>query len=152
MKKTLAVLMALVSAQAKAEWKTRSSIDELHNKRVTSATVFNHTEKGLEALTIQCFGRDLAVMVAFSGFLTIPNKVSVTYRIDDQEPVDTRWDGNQQAIVAPRADRFVQDLLNGKRLLIGASTRVTSERAAFDLTGIETAVPPVLAACGIKHD
>ncbi|MFC3079530.1 hypothetical protein ACFODL_15630 [Phenylobacterium terrae] len=144
-----ATALALVASSAHAaDWSYHEERDPIDDT-LTSGAILKTEDADL---TVMCSeGRTLGVLFTAPKYLSSRDYGPLVYRFDDGVIHERRWFRTKRTALASgeEALRFVTGLNGGRKVAIRAKsydgTTVTRE---FDLTGDNSPVSRVLAACG----
>lgn len=133
-------------------WEVKVEVDPISDDKVLTAAVGSDgqtTGFRKPLLFVRCKNTSLEVFIVWNEFLA--DESSVTARIDDREPITSRWDQStdQTASFSPQPKEILLSLIDAKRF----SARITPYRsgpitASFPLDGLGTILTAHEDTCG----
>ena len=148
----------MIGLPASAQWKTTLDADPITDDAIfLTTTVGDIPSKYGDAITLslRCTPDDYDVFVSFNEY--IGSQPMVTYRIDKEKPVDTRWDSatSKQGAFAP--DNYIVDLIEGMVKGTKMVVRITPynenpKTITFNMVGFTNSLKPYNKKCPVLED
>lgn len=152
---SVAALMSLLIIQDPiGSWSVRTARDPITD--ATKATAVTRAENG--SFVIQCEGGQPDSLMAtwktptYLGDANSSRDRPAVYRLDDDEPVITRWTYiDDWAAIREGRDELLKNLRRASRAVFrGTTYRGDSVTLAVDVTGADQAIDAVLTACELS--
>lgn len=137
----------------------KAAIDDSKTVTAINLTEWPNTSYGDNvALIMRCSEGSTALIYSVDTYLQNSynsNTLNVTYRIDGNPAVDTRWNetttNRSTGLFGAKAETFIPKLYDAKTLFLRVKeSNGSSHDATFDLAGIRPAMDEVAEACGFS--
>lgn len=145
------------------KWAVRETSSEIDDSpeisAVNMANWYRSSYSDKVSLMARCAERSVALIYMVDTFLMNTNynsnSLRVTYRIDDEPAVNTRWNettSNQSVgLFGNKAERFLPKLYNAKQIFLRVKeSNGQTHDATFDLTGMSETLDKIGATCGFS--
>jgi len=151
-----AELWAVETEESKIDG-TKTISASLESDDLFSSSAFNSLNHSRGKLFVRCDAGTLNILIDTGMVLDrdVNDNVAVRYRLEKSEPVYEKWviSKSLMAVFSGDPHKFLDVIMQGSKLYFEAPPSSSAPTTVtFTLTGADTALKPIISACGIVQD